>query len=162
MPINLKIFLHSVIPLVMAIFLTPVTANAYTSTGADGAFQPTTSVILNSSQTVYNFTSIFIPTGVTVSFSGVASQPIEFLATGNIDIAGNIDLGGNSLLIDTGGSLSLPSTGSLIGTAGSSISLALNLQQPRCFSPFLQSQIQKVITCNNMERHFANRNFTAS
>jgi len=111
----------------MAIFLTPVTANAYTSTGADGAFQPTTSVILNSSQTVYNFTSIFIPTGVTVSFSGVASQPIEFLATGNIDIAGNIDLGGNSLLIDTGGSLSLPSTGSLIGTAGSSISLSAGL-----------------------------------
>jgi len=111
--------------LALLIFIPPVTANAYTSSGADGLFQPTASVVLNSSQTVFNFTSILIPTGVTVSFNSISSQPIEFLATGNVDIAGTIDLGGNSIWIQTPANISL--TGSLIGSAGSSLSLYAGL-----------------------------------
>lgn len=83
-------------------------AHAYTSSGTDGAFQPTTSIILNAQQQIYNFTSIFIPTGVNVSFSSLSSaQPIEFLATDNITIAGTLDLGGNNLWIETPGTFTL-------------------------------------------------------
>lgn len=107
--------------LVWAIFFSPVTANAYTSTGTDGQFQPTVSMILDSTQQLFNFTSIFIPSGVTVSFSGLTSaQPIELLATGNIDIAGTLDVGANNLWIETPGSISV--SGALI-TSGSTLSL---------------------------------------
>lgn len=95
----------------------PVTANAYTSSGIDGQFNPTSSVVLDPSKQVFNFTSIFIPNGVTVSFSGLSNQPIELLATGNINIAGILDVGSNSLWIETPGTFSL--TGSLNSGSGS-------------------------------------------
>ncbi len=108
------------------------------STGADGPFQPTASVVLDPTRQVFNFTDIFIPMGVTVSFGGLSSsQPVELLATRNIDIAGVLDAGTNSLLIETpgttwlagmlttrGGTLTLVSgtlgagAGSVIGIAG--------------------------------------------
>jgi hypothetical protein len=80
----------------------PVAAHAYVSDGSDGAFLPTASIVLDATQTVYNFSDFEIPLGVSVSFSGVAlTQPILLLATGNINIAGMIDGGGNSLWIET-------------------------------------------------------------
>ncbi|TXT25453.1 MAG: hypothetical protein FD134_1055 [Gallionellaceae bacterium] len=107
--------------LALAMFFSSAAANAYTSTGADGAFQPTVSVALDPAQQVFNFTDIFIPGGVTVSFGGLTSaQQILLLATGNISIAGTLDAGANSLLIETPGNIFL--TGSL-NTQGSNLTL---------------------------------------
>jgi hypothetical protein len=107
--------------LALAMFFSSAAANAYTSTGADGAFQPTVSVALDPAQQVFNFTDIFIPGGVTVSFGGLTSaQQILLLATGNIGIAGTLDAGANSLWIETPGSISL--TGSL-NTQGGNLTL---------------------------------------
>lgn len=106
-----------VLVMVLVIPFYPVTANAYVSNGTGGIFQPASSVVLDSTQQIFNFTSIFIPSGVTVSFSGLASaQPVELLATGNIDIAGTIDMGAYNLWIETPGSISL--SGSLNGSGG--------------------------------------------
>lgn len=118
MCIKPKIYLRFVISaLALLLFISPLNAKAYSSSGVDGLFQPTASVVLDTTQPIFNFTSIFIPTGVTVSFSELSSsQPIELLATGNIDIAGTLDIGANSLWIETPGSLTF--SGSLNGSVG--------------------------------------------
>ncbi len=101
------------------------TANAYTSSGIDGYFNPTTSVVFDLTQQTFNFTNMFIPSGVTVSFSGFTStQPIEMLAMGNIDIAGTLDLGLNSLWLETPASISV--LGSIILGSGGSLSVVAN------------------------------------
>ncbi len=127
MNIDLITFLRSVVTaLSLVIFFSPVTAKAYTSSGADGLFQPTTSVVLNSTQSIFDFTNIFIPSGVTVNFSGLSSaQPIELLATGNIDIAGTLNMSANSLWIETPGSLSV--SGSLNSLGGTLSLVASNV-----------------------------------
>lgn len=103
--------------LAWVICFAPANANAYTSNGTDGQFQPTVSMIFDTTQQIFNFTSIFIPGGVTVSFSGLTSaQPIELLATGNIDIAGTLDAGANNLWIETPGSIFF--SGSLYSSGG--------------------------------------------
>jgi len=70
------------------------------STGADGAFAPTTSVQLPiPADGVFNFTTINIPAGVTVSFAtrpGVHQAPISLLATGNVVVTGRIDVSGGN------------------------------------------------------------------
>lgn len=68
------------------------------STGADGAFAPTASITLPIRPGgVYNYTTITIPAGVTVSFAkdGINS-PITMLATGDVTIAGTIDIRGQA------------------------------------------------------------------
>jgi hypothetical protein len=69
-----------------------------TSTGADGAFAPTASVKLSvPPDGVFNFTTITIPAGVTVSFTtrvGVRQPPVSLLASGNVTIQGRIDVAG--------------------------------------------------------------------
>jgi len=95
----------------------PFTANAYTSSGIDGYFNPVTSMVLDVSQQTFNFTDMFIPSGVTISFSGLTSaQSIEMFAMGNIDIAGTIDLGLNSLWLETPGNISV--LGSILSSGG--------------------------------------------
>lgn len=82
--------------------LGPTTTTAQTfnsgSTGADGAFAPTESVRLDvPANGVFNFTTITIPAGVTVSFLtrvGLRQPPVSFLATGNVTINGRIELSG--------------------------------------------------------------------
>jgi hypothetical protein len=68
------------------------------STGADGAFAPTVSVRLPvPPDGVFHFTTITIPAGVTLSFDtgpGRRHPPISLLATGNVTIAGRIDVSG--------------------------------------------------------------------
>jgi hypothetical protein len=71
------------------------------STGADGAFNPTcaptpcTVTVALPPSGVFNFTTITIPTGVTVAFqNNAANTPVIMLATGDVTIAGTILLDG--------------------------------------------------------------------
>ena len=66
------------------------------STGADGAFSPTvnTQVTLPASG-VLNYTTVNIPSGVTVTFlKNTANTPVTILASGDVTVAGIIDLSG--------------------------------------------------------------------
>jgi hypothetical protein len=108
-----------------AVLIGPCTAAAQTfnsgSTGADGAFAPTANVQLPiPPDGVFNFTTINIPAGVTVSFAtraGVRQPPISFLATGNVVIAGRITVSGGAG--GTGGSgTQLFANGGVAGPGG--------------------------------------------
>src|SRR4029079_3177509 len=68
------------------------------STGADGAFSPTVSTQVQLPESgIFNFTTVNIPSGVTVTFKrNTANTPIVILATGNVTIAGAIDVSGSS------------------------------------------------------------------
>lgn len=64
------------------------------STGADGAFSPTvnTQVVLPPSG-ILNYTTVNIPSGVVVTFKKNATNtPVVILASGNVTIAGSINL----------------------------------------------------------------------
>lgn len=67
------------------------------STGADGAFSPTsdTTVDLPASG-VLNYTTVNIPSGVTVRFAQSVKAPVVMLASGDVTIAGTIDISGTS------------------------------------------------------------------
>lgn len=76
--------------------LMPALAQAFVSgsTGADGAFAPTvnTEVVLPPSG-ILNYTTVYIPTGVTVTFKKNATNtPVVMLASGSVSIVGNIFL----------------------------------------------------------------------
>ena len=67
------------------------------STGADGPFAPTTSqTILAPESGVFNFTTVNIPTGVTITYTRNAlnNRPVTILASGDVVIAGSINLDG--------------------------------------------------------------------
>jgi hypothetical protein len=74
------------------------------STGADGAYSPTVSGdfdpialgIDKSGDNVFNFTTINIPVGVTIKLraSKLRNAAVTWLATGNVTIAGTLDLSG--------------------------------------------------------------------
>ena len=68
------------------------------STGADGAFNPTTNTTLALPATgLFNFTTVTIPSGITVRFTrNAANTAVTFLATGNVSIAGTIDISATS------------------------------------------------------------------
>ena len=71
------------------------------STGADGAFSPTTSqTIVVPDSGVFNFTTVNIPINITITFSrNLANKPLTILASGDVVIAGSINMdgkGGNS------------------------------------------------------------------
>ncbi len=92
----------------MAVLLsiTDVVAYESGSTGADGAFSPTENMELNLPPSgIFNFTSIDIPEGVTVTFGNNATNtPVVLLAQGNVAIAGTLDLnGGNGSASVSGG-----------------------------------------------------------
>jgi hypothetical protein len=68
------------------------------STGADGPLMPTvdTEVVLPESG-VFNYTTIIIPVGVTVTFKrNTTNTPVVLLVQGDVTIAGTIDLNGKS------------------------------------------------------------------
>lgn len=79
-----------------------------TSTGSDGAYAPTgTGTIFfdpaalgldPSGDNIFNFTTITIPAGLTVKLvaSNVRNQAVTWLASGNVSIAGTLDLSGAS------------------------------------------------------------------
>jgi hypothetical protein len=66
------------------------------STGADGAFSPTVNTELEMPPSgVFNFTTVTIPTGVSVTFKKNATNtPVVWLASGNITIAGTVSVVG--------------------------------------------------------------------
>lgn len=67
------------------------------STGADGAFSPTSSVTVTLPPSgVFNYTTVNIPQGVVVRFTrNSLNTPVTILATGNITISGQIIVSGN-------------------------------------------------------------------
>ena len=71
------------------------------STGADGAFSPTTSQsIVVPDSGVFNFTTVNIPAGIVITFTrNATNKPLTILASGDVVIAGTINVdgkGGNS------------------------------------------------------------------
>jgi len=83
-----------------AVGLAPVAASAFTSgsTGADGAFSPTVNtVIAPPASGIFNYTSINIPPGVTVTYTrNAGNTPIVILATGDVVISGTLSVSGGS------------------------------------------------------------------
>lgn len=68
------------------------------STGADGAFSPSVNTTLQLPPNgVFNFTTVNIPTGITVKFlKNSANTPVTILASGNVTVAGTIDVSGGA------------------------------------------------------------------
>lgn len=66
------------------------------STGADGPFAPTTSqTVVVPDSGVFNFTTVSIPTGVTITFArNLSNKPMTILASGDVSIAGSINVDG--------------------------------------------------------------------
>ncbi len=68
------------------------------STGADGAFAPTASTMLTLPPSgAFNFTTVTIPAGVTVTFTkNAANTPVTLLASGTVTVAGTISVNGTT------------------------------------------------------------------
>ena len=64
------------------------------STGADGAFSPTASQRVQlPPDGVFNYSSVNIPAGVTITYiNNVANTPVTILSSGDVTIAGTIDV----------------------------------------------------------------------
>ncbi|MFY9554256.1 MAG: hypothetical protein WAV20_26535 [Blastocatellia bacterium] len=75
------------------------------STGADGAFSPTTSQTVQLPESgVFNFTTVNIPTGVTITYTrNSRNTAVTLLAAGDVTIAGTINVSGGSGLTNGGG-----------------------------------------------------------
>lgn len=77
-----------------------ITLNTYAfdsgSTGADGAFNPTSNTQLQLPPSgIFNFTDVTIPAGVTVTFAKNANNtPVTMLVSGDVTIDGNLFLNG--------------------------------------------------------------------
>src|SRR6185369_2540509 len=84
------------------------------STGADGAFNPTANVTVPLPPSgVFNYTTVNIPAGVTVKFQkNTTNTPVVILASGDVTIAGTIDLnGGNAENVSNSAGTGLPGLG---------------------------------------------------
>jgi hypothetical protein len=68
------------------------------STGADGAFNPTSSTTVQIPESgVFNYTTVSIPSGVTITYKrNSKNTPVTILATGNVTIGGIINIDGAS------------------------------------------------------------------
>lgn len=68
------------------------------STGADGAFSPTSHQMLQLPESgVFNYTTVNIPAGVTITFKrNSKNTPVTILATGNVTVLGSIYIAGAS------------------------------------------------------------------
>jgi hypothetical protein len=66
------------------------------STGADGAFAPAASQTIQVTDSgVYNYTTVSIPAGVTITYiRNNKNTPVTILASGNVTIAGTINVDG--------------------------------------------------------------------
>jgi len=88
------------------------------STGADGAFNPTASQdIVVRDGGVYNYTTVNIPSGVTITFlRNQQNNPVVILASGDVTISGSISVSGRTSTVAGGG---LGGPGGFNGGAGS-------------------------------------------
>jgi hypothetical protein len=115
-----RLLLIAVGGLVWALAATDTSAQTFNSgsTGADGAFSPTANTTLTlPASGVFNFTTVNIPSSVTVKFNRNATNtPVTILATGNVTISGTIDIRGVGGLLITG--TSLGTTGGAGGPGG--------------------------------------------
>jgi hypothetical protein len=68
------------------------------STGADGAFSPPANIAVQLPDSgVLNYTTVNIPTGVTVTFlKNATNTPVYILASGDVTIAGTINVNGDT------------------------------------------------------------------
>jgi len=77
------------------------------SNGSDGAFNPTTNIVINMADHpngIYQFTTVSIPTNVTVTFMPNAnSSPVIWLVQGDCTINGTVDVSGQIQTNGTGG-----------------------------------------------------------
>ena len=90
-----------VMSLIAASFvISPVFAFDSGSTDADGAFSPTVNTTLQLPPSgIFNFTTVNIPSGVTVTFTkNTTNTPVVILASGNVTIAGSINLNATSAI----------------------------------------------------------------
>ena len=91
------------------------------SNGSDGAFNPTANVVINMADHpngIYQYTSVNIPAGVTVSFvPNAGNKPVVWLVQGSCVISGTIDVSGQNLNELAGGS---GGPGGWIGGSGGS------------------------------------------
>jgi hypothetical protein len=91
-------FTKNRLALCLALALTPLSALAFDSgsTGALGAFSPTTNTVVQlPPDGTLNYTTVNIPTGVTVTFAkNQTNTPVVMLASGGVTIAGTIDISG--------------------------------------------------------------------
>jgi len=106
------------------LLLGPSAARAQTfssgSTGADGPFAPTSNVTLTlPPDGVFHFTTVTIPAGVTVRFTrNTANTPVTLLATGDVTIAGTLDVSGTAGGNQLGSSTNLASNAGIGGPGG--------------------------------------------
>jgi hypothetical protein len=89
----------------LLLMLSCLSANAQVnsgSNGSDGAFNPTGNVTINMADHpdgIYHYTSVNIPSGVTVTFTPNANNTaVVWLVQGNCVVAGTIDLSGQNQL----------------------------------------------------------------
>jgi hypothetical protein len=108
--------------LLMLIAGAPALAQTFNSgsTGADGAFNPTAATTLTlPPDGVFNFTTITIPSGVTVKFARNSSNtPVTLLASGNVTINGIIDVSGANGGAALIGATAVSGNGGLGGVGG--------------------------------------------
>ncbi|MBI1821016.1 MAG: hypothetical protein HY036_08880 [Nitrospirae bacterium] len=90
------------------------------STGADGAFAPTSSMTLTVPPSgTFNFTSINIPVGVTINFApNVTNTPVTILATGNVIIDGTLNLNGQDGMSVNPANVTFTALGGIGGPGG--------------------------------------------
>lgn len=93
--------LFVMVAMALALFCAAATAQAQNtfssgSTGADGAFAPvTTQSIAVPDSGVFNYTTVNIPSGVTITFTrNSTNKPLTILASGDVVIAGTIIMDG--------------------------------------------------------------------
>ena len=116
--------LHSIALAILFLLLTAQAALAQNSfnsgsTGADGAFAPaTTQTIVVPDSGVFNFTTVNIPLGVTITFNRATNnKPLIILASGDVVITGTITVDGKPGNSNNTGGLSGPGGGNG-GTGG--------------------------------------------
>ena len=88
------------------------------STGADGAFAPTSSqTIVVPDSGVFNFTTVNIPVNITITFArNLTNKPVTILASGDVVIAGSINIDGKPGSLNGFGGLGGP--GGFAGGSG--------------------------------------------
>lgn len=96
-------FLRSFAAIVSSLLLAGTAAHAQVnsgSNGSDGAFNPTTNIVINMADHptgIYHYTSVNVPTNVTVTFIPNANNtPVVWLVQGNVVINGTVDVSGKA------------------------------------------------------------------